>query len=147
MFIQNQIEDIAVNIISASLATNNVTNWQVGSGLNDTLVAFPCVKVICHDWQPMYKELNIGTGKAVLELMTCAVKVVGTNQGEGTSPTEFETVSDYVFNPFFANNIANTMSTNSLKINLVSDDGLEVTTLADGWTANQKFEVVCSRMS
>lgn len=148
MFVQGKIEDAAAAVITASLASNSVTTWQINKGLDTKVNTFPCVKVICHSWEPMYKELNIGIGKAHLELITCGVKAIG-DAGQGTAASEFESVSDYVFNPFLANNITATLGshTTNLQVLLVSDEGLEVTTLSDGWIATQKLEVVCARTS
>lgn len=146
MFIQSYLENAAATIVSNSLASASITNWQINTGLGTNSINFPCVKIICHTFDPLYKELNLGIGKAHLELITCGIKAIGTN-GEGTAATEFEAVSDLVFNPFFNNSIAASMTTASLQVLLVSDEGLDVNTLNDGWMASQKFEVVCGRTS
>lgn len=148
MFIQGKIEDAAAAVISASFAAHNVTNWQINKGLDTHVNTFPSVKVICHNFEPAYKELNIGTGRAHLEIVTCGIKAIG-DAGQGTAATEFETVSDLAFNPFLANNIATTLAgyATNLQFLLVSDEGLDVSTLTDGWIASQKYEIVCARTS
>lgn len=146
MLVHQLLENAAATVISSSLASNTVTGWQINKGLGTNVNTFPSVKVICRSYTPMYKEVNAGIGKAELEIITCAVKAVG-DDNQGTTATEFETVSDYIFNPFLANNIAATLSTASLKVHLVTDEGLEVLTQSDGWLANQKLEVVLSRLS
>jgi len=148
MLVQNKIEDAAANVISSSLANNNITTWQIYKGMGNSTITFPCIKVICHDAESMYKELNIGTYKAHLEVLTCGIKAVG-DAGQGTTASQFETISDLAFNPFLSNAIAPTLAsyTSNLQVFLVSDEGLEVTTLTDGWIATQKFEVVCARTS
>jgi hypothetical protein len=149
MLVQHLIENVAALIVTGSLLANNVTgsngtgSWQVHKGIENNQMMFPCVKVICGDFVEDYPYLKIGTGKAELELLTCALKP--TRQGLNTSATEFETVSDYVFNPFLADNIASSMSLNNLKVLCVTDSGLNVVNMDDGWIATQKLTVVCQR--
>ena len=146
MFIQKRIEDCAVAIISSSLASGSVA-WNVYQGLDSNIAAFPCVKVVCNTYTPFFKELNVGVGTSQLEIMTCALRVNAEDTESTTTPQDFETVSDLVFNPFLADTIANTMSISGSNISVknVSESGLDVANLDDGWIATQKFEIICSR--
>lgn len=146
MLVHHLVENVCATAVSASLASHNVTGWQINKGFGTATNTFPCVKIVCRSFEPMYKELNLGTGKAHLEIETCAIKAVG-DAGQGTAATTFETVSDYVFNPFVANNAAATLTTGSLQVLSISDDGLDVVTASDGWIATQKLEIVCARTS
>lgn len=142
MFIQNKITDAAIAIVSASLATANITTWAVHGNFNNTIINPPLVKVICDKSEPLYKELNIGISKVQLEIVTFAVKA-------DTTPTDFENVSDAVMKPFYANNIAATLQANTTNVTIkgVYEVGLEVMTLEDGWMATLQLEIVCGRTS
>ena len=147
MFVQSKIEDAAVAIISGSLVSGSITNWNIYQGLSNNLVKFPCVKVMCHATTPLTpKESNSGVAIAKLELLACAVKRNATNS-DSITPEEFETVSDLVINPFLMDDIATTMqlNTNNMKFHKVSENGLNVETFQDGWIATQQFEIVCGR--
>lgn len=150
MLVQNKIVDAAKTIISSSLSANSITDWTI-YGMMDTNsqtgIKFPCVRVACYDEEPLHKDVKSGYHKAELHLITTAIRITGSNPGEGTSASEFETVSDLVFNPFLANNIESTLSasTTNLIINQVIENGLETTPLLDGWIATQKLLVTCAR--
>ena len=150
MFVNYKIIDAAKGLISSSLALNNKTNWSIYGQFDitdKTGINMPCIKVLCFNEEPQYKESNLGLHKAELQILTFAYSLLGTNTGEGTTANEFETVSDMVINPFLNNSASVTLQnyTNNLQILNINENGLESTPLNDGWFANQKFEVVCSR--
>jgi hypothetical protein len=149
MNVKGLVENAAASIVSSSLAANNIADWNIYTGMGTGSIGFPCVKIICDTYSPYYPELNIGIGRARLKIITCANKVMGTNAGEGTSSTEFEAVSDYAINPFLKDNVAVTFGgyENNLIVKQVIEDGLTISTLDDGWVANQSFQVVCGRTS
>jgi hypothetical protein len=142
MLIQDKLTNAAKSVISSSLATNAITDWNVYGNFDTDVIAPPLVKVICNKFEAIYPEVNCGVGRANLEVITVAMKAE-------TDATEFETVSDIVFNPFFANNIGTILEANTTNIKVygVYDKGLDVETLEDGWMATQLLEVVCSRLS
>jgi hypothetical protein len=147
MFVQKRIEDAAVAIISGSLVSGSIANWNIYQGMSNNIAQFPCVKVLCHSMTPLEpKELNLGVAVAQLQILTCAIKENATN-AVSTTPDEFEAVSDLVINPFLSDDITTTMSanTNNMVFHQVSENGLDVETLKDGWIATQNFEVVCGR--
>jgi hypothetical protein len=150
MLVQNKIIDSAKVIISGSLASNNKTNWHLYGmfdQVDQTGIQYPCIKVLCMEESPEYPANKLGLHKANLQIQTFAVRVVGTNAGEGTTATEFETVSDYVFNPFLSDNVESVMTSNgnNIQFKQVIEDGLEVTPLTDGFYANQKLICVVTR--
>ena len=146
MFIQKIIEDSAVKIISSSLVSGSVTGWEIHKGVENNSINFPCVKVICSTFSLLYPELGLGVGKAELSLISCGIKP--NQQGIGITAATFQSVSDIIFNPFLANNVATSMSiSGSLSVSQVIDGGLEVTSLDDGWIATQKLQVVAGRLS
>lgn len=145
MFIQNKIADAAKLMISQSLASHGVTTWAMASSFSTGSINgndAPYVFVTCDKWEELYPELNTGIGKAILSIYTFAIKV-------DTTTTEFETVSDYVFNLFLDNNAITSMSLNAptLIIKGIFDESMDVTTLNDGWMATQELEIVCGRLS
>jgi len=153
MLVQNKIIDAAKKVILSSLASNwTGSTWHIYGQFDqaDTQgVKYPNIVIRCFDETPMYPYNKLGICKAQLELTTRAIRVTDL-YGEGTTATDFETVSDLVFNPFLTvDDIETTMSFNSVDIKYHSmvEDGLEVTPIADGWMASQKFEVICSRTS
>ena len=139
MFVKKRIEDAAALIVSGSLAANNISGWQIDKGLDTTINVFPCVKVVCKNWTPYAPENRIGHGSSDLEIIACAVKV-------STDPSDLETICDYIFNPFLADNAADQLAgnTTNLQVSQIIDGGWESTTLKDGWIIFQKFKVVCS---
>lgn len=151
MLIQNKLIDAAKIIVSSSLAANGITDWTV-YGMFDTTpqqgIRFPSVRIQCFDDEPLYKENLSGWHKTTLELITTAIRLTGSMSG-GTSASEFETVSDMVFNPFIGSQAVSSMSAvvNNMSIQGIFEDGLEATPLTDGWIATQKIQVVCARTS
>lgn len=150
MLVQPNLINAAKAVISSSLAANGVSNWIV-YGMYDTTpqqgIQFPCVRVQCFDEVAMYAFNKIGWHQATLELITTAIRITGSNAGEGTSATEFETVSDLVFNPFLTQGAESTLANTgfNLQIQNVEEAGLETTPLTDGWIATQKLNVICAR--
>lgn len=142
MFIQNKIEEAAAKIVSSSLATANVTTWEVRGNFDAEIINPPLVKVVCDKSEPLYPQLNIGISKVQLSIVTFAVKAE-------TAAQDFESVSNTVMNPFFANNIAATLQANTTNVTVkcVYETGFEVVTLEDGWMATLQLEVVAGRTS
>ena len=142
MFIQNKIEESAAKIVSSSLAAANVTTWEVRGNFDAEIINPPLVKVVCDKSEPLYPQLNIGISKVQLSIVTFAVKAE-------TAAQDFESVSNTVMNPFFANNIAATLQANTTNVTVkcVYETGFEVVTLEDGWMATLQLEVVAGRTS
>lgn len=140
MFLQDKIEQAAMAVVSMSLSSSNVTGWQIVNGMNNTFVEPPMVKIVCDKFEPMYKELSIGYGRTNLYVTTFGVKA-------DMLPSVFETVSDIVLDPFLSGSIVATMNSNivSASILAVHDNGLNVTTLEDGWAAEQSLEIIAAR--
>lgn len=150
MLIQSKLIDAAKSIISSSLSGSGYSNWNLYGQFDSTDktgITFPCIRVQCFDEEPMYKEQKAGLHKAQMEIITSAIRVVGTEAGEGTTASEFETVSDLVFNPFLKGNIETTFASASIGMDIkqILENGLETTPLTDGWIATQKLEIVCAR--
>lgn len=145
MFVQELIENQAASIISSSLSSNGVSGWQISTGISNTIITFPSIRVVAGNYEPKYPEENAGFGDCALEIWTMAIKP--NNQGIGITPQAFNSVSDYVFNPFLANNIVSTMSYNNLQVLFVKENGLEVASMDDGWIATQKLLITCQRTS
>ena len=152
MFVQELIENQAASIISSSLAFNGipiagngVTGWQISTGISNTIITFPSIRVVAGNYEPKYPEANAGYGDCALEIWSMAIKP--NNQGIGITAQTFESVSDMVFSPFLANNIVSTMTYNNLQVLLVKEHGLEVASMDDGWIATQKLLITCQRSS
>lgn len=144
MLMNHLIESAVVSLVSASFATNNVSSsWGIVSGystgsIDDT--TDNVVQVVSGQQEPLIPFVNTGVYKVNVSIMTTAKKTFVT-------PTEFETVSDYTFNPFLRDDVVQTLSTYApaLKIHAVTDAGLSVETVNDGWLASQDLTLVIAR--
>ena len=143
MSIQSNIEKAAMEIVSSSLVTDNVSGWNINAGLGNDFMNPPLVKIIADKVSTLdgLKELNLGIYKMTLSIVTFGVKALMT-------PDEFERVSDIVFNPFLEDSICSNLGnkTTNIKVQGAYDMGLNITTLEDGWAATQEIELVVSRI-
>jgi hypothetical protein len=145
MFIQNRIQNAAISMVSSSLVSNGITNWSIydsfATGSLSGVDNAPMVQVICDKWVEDNPNAHLGVGKCTLRLATFAEKKI-------TTATEFETVSDIVFNPFLSASAASSITAidPSLIVAAICDMGLDVQTAKDGWMATQDIELVCGRL-
>jgi len=146
MFNNRPLEKAIASVISASYASNGVTGWDIvtsfstgsigGSGNN------PVVEIVCGNAEPMMPYNRLGYSKIPVTVATVAVKTI-------TTATEFETVSDFTFDPFLADNGLTNLSSYAptLIIKSVVDNGLNVTSVNDVWMATQDLEIIVGRAS
>jgi hypothetical protein len=146
MSLNRKLETAVESMISASYATNNVTNWTLvnsySTGSLNGNENPSTTEIFITKSEPMMPYVHLGYDRVTVTIATVAVKSLVT-------ASEFETVSDYTFNPFLTDDALTTLSSYAptLIIKSVVGSGLEITSVNDVWMATQDLEVIAGHSS
>lgn len=132
------LEQKAVEVISQSLASGSISNWNIyDSGGIDNVIYPLFAAVMNNDGEVLYKENVKGLYKVNLAIVSQCDKTT-------LSHSEFNRISDIVFNKIIINGLP---SDNNLKIHdMCEANPAMVESMNDGWTATKTFNVICERL-